>query len=196
MNLKEDLVGVSLILMVLFVTFCVFYVSAENSNSITITSSKVEKNTLIVEGKTTIDPAISNYIQYYIGKEYPGTTTSCIYCDGLYTDDQGNFKLELPIAYLKGNGTYKIIFEQNPNSNKILPPEHFIAFWKDEEGTVHFGDISSMGELSNLALTVGMKIAETEVTIPTATIGTQSSGFEVLFALVAVLSLSYVLKKE
>lgn len=70
----------------------------------------------------------------------------------------------MPIDQLKGAGDYKIVFEQNAKSDKILAPDNFKAFYKDEEG-LKFGHISAMDELSNLALTVGMHLAETDFTV-------------------------------
>jgi hypothetical protein len=60
---------------------------------------------------------------------------------------------------LKGEGRYEIVLEQNPRSNTILPPEHWAAFRKTKEGIV-FGDISAMGEIANLSLTVGMELVQ------------------------------------
>ena len=135
------------------------------TGALTITSSGVVGDNIVVKGETTIDPSKSTYIQYYIGKEYPDTICTCIYCDGLNADMDGHFKLELPKANFRGSGTYRILLEQNPKSNAILGPEHFKAFWKDEGGVVHFGDVSAMGQLTNLAAAVGMEIVETKVTI-------------------------------
>jgi|WetSurMetagenome_2_1015567.scaffolds.fasta_scaffold116424_1 hypothetical protein len=137
-----------------------------STGALKVTSAKVANGNLEVTGTTTIDPGLSIYIQYYIGKEYPGTTSNCIYAAGINGDSSGHFSLELPVTKLKGSGTYKIAFEQNPRSNSILAPEHFMAFYKDSDGVIHFGDVSSMGELSNLAMTVGMEIVECEVTLP------------------------------
>jgi hypothetical protein len=104
-----------------------------------------------------VDPSKSTYIQYYVGKHYPGTLTNCILSDGFHTAPDGSFELELPVSSLRGPGQYEIALEQNPNGNTILPPEHWIAFRKTKEGIV-FGDISAMGEIANLALTVGMEL--------------------------------------
>jgi hypothetical protein len=136
-----------------------------SSGALKVTSSKVVDDNIVIQGKTTIDPSVSTYIQYYVGKEFPGTTTNCILCAGFNADDNGNFELVLPTSKLRGSGKYDIVFEQNPNSNSILPPEHWMAFYKDTAGVVHFGDISSMGEIANLALTVGMEIVETKVNV-------------------------------
>ncbi len=66
---------------------------------------------------------------------------------------------------MKGNGNYKLVLEKNPNSNIILAPSHWSAFTKDADGNVVFGDITSMEEISNLALTVGMQTAEADFTV-------------------------------
>ena len=138
-----------------------------STGALKVTSAKVVNNNIVIEGTTTLDPAKSTYIQYYVGKEYAGTTTNCIYCAGINADANKNFKLELSVPdKLRGSGKYDIVFEQNPSSNTILPPEHWMAFYRDSAGTVHFGDISSMGEISNLAMTVGMQIVETKVNVP------------------------------
>ena len=99
-----------------------------------------------------------------MGKEFPGTLSNCILCVGIETDKQGNFTLVLPVAKLKGAGRYSIVLEQNPRANSIIAPNHWMAFYK-EDGAVHFGDISAMQEISNLALTVGMAIVDTEVEV-------------------------------
>jgi hypothetical protein len=137
-----------------------------NTGALKINDVQVIDGNIVVNGTTNIDPGKSTYIQYYVGKEIPNTNSNCIYAAGFNADSSGNFQLVLPVSKLKGNGVYKIALEQNPKSNTILPPEHFMAFYKDADGVVHFGDISSMGELSNLAITVGMHISECEVTVP------------------------------
>ncbi len=131
---------------------------------LSITSTRVEKDQIIVTGKSSIPTATSSYIQYYVGKEFPGTLSNCILCAGIETDKQGNFTLVLPVAKLKGAGRYSIVLEQNPRANSIIAPNHWMAFYK-EDGAVHFGDISAMQEISNLALTVGMAIVDTEVEV-------------------------------
>ena len=136
------------------------------TGALTITNAKADNDNLIIKGETAIDPAVSTYIQYYVGKKYEGTTTNCIYCAGINADVDGTFSLELPLTKLKGSGVYEVVFEQNPNSDSIIGPEHWMAFYKDNEGALQFGDISSMGELSNLAMTVGMEIVGIEVTVP------------------------------
>jgi len=131
---------------------------------IQIRQTRVVKNHIVITGRSDIDPGTSSYIQYYIGKIYDGTQPVCIFCDGFHTDSNGDFTLDIPLVDLKGNGKYEIVLEQNPSSNAILPPKHWIAFRKSAEGIV-FGDITSMPEIANLALTVGMAIAKTEVVV-------------------------------
>jgi hypothetical protein len=114
---------------------------------------------VIIRGNSDVDTSRSTYIQYYVGKHYPGTLTNCILCDGFHTARDGSFELKLPVSSLKGSGQYEIALEQNPNSDTILPPKHWIAFSKTDGGIV-FGDISAMGEIANLALTVGMELAQ------------------------------------
>ena len=113
---------------------------------------------VVVSGLSTVDISKSTYIQYYVGKLYPGTLSCCILSEGFQVSDDGTFEMKLPVSSLKGAGRYEIALEQNPNANAILAPEHWIAFKKTDKGFV-FGDISSMGEISNLALTVGMELA-------------------------------------
>lgn len=129
-----------------------------------IRQTRVINDRIEITGSSDIDPNISSYVQYYVGKIYDGTQSTCIFCDGFHTDSNGNFTLGIPITDLKGSGRYEIVLEQNPSSNSILPPEHWIAFRKSAKGIV-FGDITSMAEIENLALTVGMAIAETEVLV-------------------------------
>lgn len=136
----------------------------KNEDSITISSTKVEGENVIIEGKSTINPEVSNYIQYYVGKSYEDTLSTCILCDGFNTDKEGNFKLTVPVEKLKGSGNYKLVLEQNSKANKIITPEHWQAIQKTENG-ISFGDITSMKEISNLALTVGMKITDTDFEI-------------------------------
>lgn len=136
-----------------------------STSQITISSSQITGDNLVVSGKTAIDTSKSTYIQYYIGKEYDGTISECIYCAGFNTNTDGSFELTLPTSSLKGDGNYKIVLEQNPNSDTILAPSHWTAFAKDTSGNVTFGDITSMDEISNLAQTVNMQIAESEFTV-------------------------------
>ena len=113
---------------------------------------------VVIAGSSKVDMTKSTYIQYYVGKQYPGTLSCCILSDGFQVSDDGSFEMNIPVSSLKGAGNYEIALEQNPRANPILAPEHWIAFRKTEKGIV-FGDISSMGEISNLALTVGMELA-------------------------------------
>ena len=113
---------------------------------------------VVIAGSSTVDMSKSTYIQYYVGKLYPGTLSCCLLSDGFHVSDDGSFEMKLPVSSLRGPGNYEIALEQNPRANAILAPEHWIAFRKTEKGIV-FGDISSMGEISNLALTVGMELA-------------------------------------
>ncbi len=138
---------------------------AQPDNTMNITYSDFADGNLIVRGTTSIDPSVSTYIQYYVGKEYANTLSNCLLCSGINADASGNFELVIPYASLKGDGVYTVVLEQNPRSNTILAPEHWKAFYKNEAGDVLFGDISSMKEISNLALTVGMKAAETTITV-------------------------------
>jgi hypothetical protein len=124
---------------------------------IRITDIRQTDDHVVVSGTSTVDRSKSTYIQYYIGKHYPGTLTNCIVSDGFNVSPDGAFDLKIPISSLRGAGNYEIALEQNPNSDTILPPEHWVAFRKTEAGIV-FGDISAMGEIANLALTVGMEL--------------------------------------
>ena len=133
--------------------------------AIKISGTTIEGDMLIVRGHTAIDPKVSTYIQYYVGKEYRETVTTCILSAGFSVGTGGDFLLEIPLSRLKGAGQYSLVLEQNPRANGILPPKHWQAFAKTDKG-IEFGDITSMGEISNLALTVGMEIAATEFTLP------------------------------
>lgn len=143
--------------------------AATELQAITILNSKVAGDALIVTGKTTVDPKVSTYIQYYIGKIHNGTLSTCILCDGFNTTADGSFTLTLPVTKLKGPGNYTVVLEQNPKADTILPPKHWLAFFKTDKG-IAFGDITSMDEIANLALTVGMKTAAATVTVPGSTI--------------------------
>lgn len=153
---------------------CVFFSAATflfaspfalaDMDAICIESATADGQVVTIVGTTSISPETSTYIQYYVGKLYDGTLSTCIYADGFHAGNDGRFTLEIPVSILKGNGRYEIVLEQNPRGNTILPPEHWTAFRK-ADGKVSFGDITSMGEISNLALTVGMAIARTEVTV-------------------------------
>lgn len=145
-----------------FFTWCFF--SNVFAKAIQIESAIVLKESIQITGGTSISPKVSSYIQYYVGKVYPGTISNCIYADGFNVDDNGRFTVEIPLEKLKGEGRYQIVLEQNPERNAILPPEHWIAFRK-VDGKIVFGEISSMGEISNLALTVGMEIGSVEVVV-------------------------------
>jgi hypothetical protein len=134
-------------------------------SSITIKNTAVTDGNLVISGTTSIDTSKSTYIQYYIGKEYDGTITECFKCEGFYANADGTFSASIPVSGLKGAGNYEIVLEQNPNSNTILAPGHWTAFTKDASGTMYFGDITSMDEISNLAKTVGMQIAASEFTV-------------------------------
>ncbi len=138
----------------------------ETSALIHIHETRVTGDRIVIAGHSDINPDTSSYLQYYVGKIYDGTLSMCILCDGFHTDGEGDFILSIPIADLKGNGRYKIVLEQNPSSNAILPPKHWMAISKSKEGIL-FGDITSMGEIENLALTVDMAIAKTEVLVGT-----------------------------
>ena len=72
--------------------------------------------------------------------------------------------MTVPVANLKGPGTYRIVLEQNPLSDKIIPPEKWMAFRK-VDGRIIFGEISAMGEIENLALTVGMETAAATIVV-------------------------------
>ena len=141
-----------------------FFASYTFANAINIETAQLSEQSILIKGTTSIPPETSNYIQYYIGKMYEGTISCCIYCDGFNTDDEGKFSLEIPISNLRGEGRYEIVLEQNPRTNSILPPKHWVAFRK-VDGKIEFGDITSMGEISNLALTVGMEIDKVEVVV-------------------------------
>ncbi len=152
---------------------CVFFTAAAMlllsppssfADALHIESSIVRDQTVVIKGATSIPSETSTYIQYYVGKLYDGTQSCCIYAGGFHAGSDGHFTLEIPVRVLRGNGTYEIVLEQNPKSNTILSPEHWIAFRKTQDGIL-FGDITSMGEISNLALTVGMAIARTDVTV-------------------------------
>ena len=129
-----------------------------------IRQARIFEDRIVITGHSDIHPDTSSYLQYYVGKIYDGTLSTCIFCDGFHTDKEGGFTLDIAIADLRGNGRYEIVLEQNPSSNAILPPKHWIAFRKSAEGIL-FGDITSMGEIENLALTVGMAIAKTEILV-------------------------------
>ncbi len=119
---------------------------------------------IVIRGISSVDRKKSTYIQYYVGKLYPDTVSNCILADGFHVSDNGTFELIIPVSSLMGKGSYEIALEQNPESNNILAPEHWVAFRKTGEG-IRFGDISSMGEISNLALTVGMELTRTTFTV-------------------------------
>jgi len=138
--------------------------SLADTDALRIESATADGQKVVIVGTTSIPPETSTYIQYYVGKLYDGTLSTCIYADGFHAGADGGFTLEIPVNVLKGNGRYEIVLEQNPRGNTILPPEHWTAFRKNG-GKIAFGDITSMGEISNLALTVGMTIARTEVTV-------------------------------
>ena len=125
-----------------------------------IADAKQVGNNVIITGKSSVDTGKSTYIQYYVGKMYPDTLSNCILSDGFHVNKDGSFSLAIPVAKLKGPGKYEIALEQNPRSNKILPPKYWVAFRK-VDGKIVFGEISSMGEISNLALTVGMELDQT-----------------------------------
>lgn len=169
-SLKQMITVLTIFVMTIWLAACNNVPSnqaASSSNAqdgLAITSTKVSDGNVYITGTTKINPEKSTYIQYYVGKKYQNTLTTCILCNGFNADKEGHFQLTLPVKSLKGPGSYQIVLEQNPVSNAILPANHWQAFKKDEKG-VQFGDITSMGEISNLALTVGMKIAETEVNI-------------------------------
>jgi hypothetical protein len=148
-----------------FITFftCCFS-SIAFAKAIRIESAVVLEESIQISGVTSIPPKISNYIQYYVGKVYPDTISNCIHADGFNVDNHGKFIVEIPFEKLKGEGRYRIVLEQNPTRNAILPPEHWVAFRK-VDGKIIFGEISSMGEIANLALTVGMEIDSVEVVV-------------------------------
>jgi hypothetical protein len=125
--------------------------AAPANNAITITDTAVSADSVVITGKTTIDTVKSTYIQYYIGKEYDGTLSECVACSGFNAKSDGTFILTVPADSLRGSGDYTLVLEQNPASDKIVAPSHWVAFSKDASGTVTFGDITSMGEISNLA---------------------------------------------
>jgi len=145
-------------------TVVLFALPCASAESIRIGSAVADGRAVVITGTTSIPPETSTFIQYYVGKLYDGTLSTCIYADGFHAGGDGTFTLEIPVSALKGDGRYEVVLEQNPRGNTILPPEHWVAFRKTD-GKVSFGDITSMGEISNLALTVGMEIARTEVTV-------------------------------
>ena len=142
------------------------FANEETTAPIHIRQTRVTGDRIVITGHSDINPGTSSYLQYYVGKIYDGTLSTCILCDGFHTDGEGNFVLDIATGDLRGDGRYEIVLEQNPLSNAILPPKHWIAFRKSKEGIL-FGDITSMGEIENLALTVGMAIAKTEVLVGT-----------------------------
>jgi|GEM_PF-4832353 len=133
-------------------------------SKIQISSVRQEGDHVVITGSSKVDISKSTYIQYYVGKQYPGTLSCCILSDGFQVSDDGSFEMNIPVASLKGAGNYEIALEQNPRANTILAPEHWIAFRRTENG-IAFGDISSMGEISNLALIVGMELAKTKFSV-------------------------------
>ncbi len=128
-------------------------------SKIQISSVRQVGDHVFITGVSKVDISNSTYIQYYVGKQYPGTLSCCILSDGFQVSDDGSFEINIPVSSLKGTGNYEIALEQNPRANTILAPEHWVAFKKTDKGIV-FGDISSMGEISNLALTVGMELTK------------------------------------
>ncbi|WP_320044567.1 hypothetical protein [uncultured Desulfobacter sp.] len=133
-------------------------------SKIKISNVKQIGDHVVVTGISKVDLSKSTYIQYYVGKQYPGTLSCCFLSGGFQVSDDGTFEMKIPVSSLKGAGDYEIALEQNPRADTILAPEHWIAFRKTDKG-IAFGDISSMGEISNLALTVGMELAQADFSV-------------------------------
>jgi len=141
-------------------------VSPAAANSIIVSDLTVSGSSLRVSGISTIDPAVSSYIQYYIGKEQPDTITACVFSSGIKTSPTGSFLLEIPVQNLPGPGSYQLLLEQNPKGGAGIPPEHWMAIFKDSAGALRFGDITSLGEIAGLIRTFGITMTEKSFTIP------------------------------